>query len=78
MTSFDIAMKALSEGKHVRRDEWEAGSTMYANEDRQLMRTPSSGAACASDYNWSLDLSDLTATDWRLAETTSTRPQMQP
>jgi len=68
-------MEALAEGRHVRRDGWDNGSTMYADSNGQLMRTPSDGAKHGSDYNWTLDLSDITSTDWKSAEPKSTHPR---
>lgn len=64
-------MEAIAEGKHVRREGWDNGSTMYADINRQLMRTPCDGATTGAPYGWALDLDDITATDWRLAEPTS-------
>lgn len=71
MARFNAAIEALAEGKHVRRDGWDKGSTMYADGDQQLMRTPHDGATHDTDYNWSLDLTDITATDWQSVEPTS-------
>lgn len=72
MVSFDTAMKALVNGTHIRRASWSDGSTMYADQNNQLMRTSPKGSKLATEYGWMLDLNDLAATDWQLAASTST------
>lgn len=83
MADFATAVRSLRDGKYVRRDEWGAGSIMYADVDGQLMRTPTLYARIVGrnrtdeqDYGWTLDLNDLVATDWQLVDSTSTRLQM--
>ena len=44
MANFDEAVQAISDGKIVRRDGWGEGSTMYADANGQLMRTPNHGS----------------------------------
>lgn len=77
MANFTAATKAINSGKHVRRNGWGEGSTMYADANGQLMRTPNGDAAHHTSYGWQLDLSDLTAKDWQVAEPTSSHQQTQ-
>jgi hypothetical protein len=73
MANFESVLPALMNGKEVRRDEWGCGSCMYVNAQGQFMRTPTqyprvcgSGApfSVGQDYDWILDLNDVTAKDW--------------
>jgi hypothetical protein len=73
MANFESVLPALMNGKEIRRDEWGCGSRMYVNAQGQFMRTPTQyprvcGSAApfsvGQDYDWILDLSDVTAKDW--------------
>jgi hypothetical protein len=68
MTTFETAITALAEGKQVKRAAWENGSSMYADSDRQLMRSNPSQPGVP--YNWVLDFNDVTATDWQVVSST--------
>lgn len=83
MANFATVVPSLKDEKGVRREEWGAGSIVYANVDGQLMRTPTlyprivgGNRTDEQDYGWTLDLNDLLATDWQVVDSTSTRPQM--
>lgn len=69
MADFTSAAGALNDGKHVRRSEWGQSSTMYVDQDKQLMRIGPNG----NSYGWMLDLNDINATDWQTVAPTSTR-----
>lgn len=72
MISFETALKALVDGKHIRRSKWGEGSLMYADANGTLNRTPNKGARVQTgDYSWALELNDLTAKDWQMVEPTS-------
>jgi len=74
MARLDTMPEPLAAGKHVSRKGWK--STMYVDRNGQFKRTPNKGAKVKTgDYGWTLSLSDLTATDWQLAEPTSTPQQ---
>jgi hypothetical protein len=60
MVEFSAAVQALREGKQVRFAGWSEGSSMYADKNGQLMRTPNQGAINKSDYAWALTLKELT------------------
>lgn len=79
MANFTTVIGPLSNGEHVRRDGWGVGSTMYADENKQLKRTPTVYPHIAGsnkpewkDYGWILDLNDINATDWQAVMPTST------
>jgi hypothetical protein len=74
MRRFENVLTALVEGGHVRRGTWREDSTMYTNENKQLMRTSS---VHTTSYSWVLDVNDLTATDWQVVEPTSNHQQTQ-
>jgi hypothetical protein len=71
MATVSVASDAMMNGNGVRRDTWGEGSSMVADQNGQLMRTTPQGHA----YGWILDLSDLTATDWRVEDSTSSHLQ---
>lgn len=73
MITFETVLNALTEGAHVRRNVWREGSTLYADENKQLMRT----CTVHASYGWVLDLNDITATDWQVVEPTSIHQQTQ-
>jgi hypothetical protein len=72
MAGFINAAEAINNGKHVRREEWGKGSTMYADSEGQLQRVGPNG----DTYGWMLDLNDINAMDWQTVKPTSSHQQM--